>query len=258
MSAPTDKKIKPWQRFAAAALALLVWQAAAMAVASPLLLPSPLRVLSRLAALLPTASFWRSALFSFCRIAGGFALALLLGTALAFAAGRFPAVDVLLRPYVLAVKSVPVASFIILALIWMDTAALPLFISFLMVFPILYTNVLQGLRSADSQLTEMARLFRVPWRRQVRGILLPAVEPFLLAGCAAALGMSWKAGVAAEVIGVVSGSIGERLYDAKIYLQTADLLAWTVVIVALSAAFEHLVLALLRRALRALKGGVRQ
>ncbi len=244
-----------WQCAAAAVLALLVWQGVAAAVGSPLLLPSPVRVLTRLIALLPTAELWRSASFSFCRIALGFALALLAAAVLAFAAGRFPLLEVLLRPYVLAVKSVPVASFIILALIWMDAAALPLFISFLMVFPILYTNILQGLRSADPQLTEMARSFRVPWHRQVRGILLPAVEPFLLAGCATALGMSWKAGVAAEVIGVVGGSIGERLYDAKIYLQTADLLAWTVVIVALSAAFEHLVLALLRRTLHRLERG---
>ena len=166
-----------------------------------------------------------------------------------------PVVDVLLRPYVLAVKSVPVASFIILALIWMRTSALPLFISFLMVFPILYTNVLAGIRSADRELLEMARVFRVPWLRQARCILLPAAEPFLLAGSAAALGMSWKAGVAAEVIGVVGGSIGEKLYEAKIYLQTGDLLAWTAVIVALSALFERAVLALLRRGCRWAKGG---
>ncbi|HCL21751.1 MAG TPA: nitrate ABC transporter permease, partial [Oscillibacter sp.] len=149
----------------------------------------------------------------------------------------------------------PVASFIILALIWMRASALPLFISFLMVFPILYTNVLAGIRSADRELLEMARVFRVPWLRQARCILLPAAEPFLLAGSAAALGMSWKAGVAAEVIGVVGGSIGEKLYEAKIYLQTGDLLAWTVVIVALSALFERAVLALLRRCCRWAKGG---
>ena len=246
---------KTWQRIAAALLALAVWQLAAMAVAAPLLLPSPVRVLGRLAALLPAADFWQTVWFSLCRIAGGFALALVLASLLALAAGRWPVVETLLRPYVLAVKSVPVASFIILALIWMDTAALPLFISFLMVFPVLYTNILAGIRSADAQLLEMARLFRVPWRRQLRGIFLPAVEPFLLAGCTTALGMSWKAGVAAEVIGVVSGSLGERLYDAKIYLQTADLLAWTVVIVALSAVFEQAVLWLMRRLFRRLKGG---
>ena len=236
-----------WQRIGAAALAVLVWQAASMAVGSALLLPSPAAVLVRLAALLPDGGFWRAVWFSFCRIAGGFGAALVLGTALAFAAGRWPVVDVLLRPYVLVIKSVPVASFIILALIWMRASSLPLFISFLMVFPILYTNVLAGIRSADRELLEMARVFRVPWLRQARCILLPAAEPFLLAGSAAALGMSWKAGVAAEVIGVVGGSIGEKLYEAKIYLQTGDLLAWTAVIVALSALFERAVLALLRQ-----------
>lgn len=255
MSAPADKKIKTWQRAGAVVLALSVWQAASWAVGSALLLPGPVTVLGRLCALAVTAAFRRAVAFSFCRIAGGFALALVLAFVLALAAGRWPVVEVLLRPYVLAIKAVPVASFIILALIWMRTSALPLFISFLMVLPILYTNVLAGLRSADSQLLEMARAFRVPWRRQLHSILLPAVEPFLLAGCAAALGMSWKAGVAAEVIGVVAGSLGERLYDAKIYLQTADLLAWTVVIVALSALFERLVLALLRRGFRRLERG---
>ena len=243
------------QRLLAAALAVAVWQAASMAVGSSLLLASPVQVAARLAALLPTAAFWQTIFFSLLRIAGGFLLALVLAAVLALAAGRLRVVEILLQPYVLAIKAVPVASFIILALIWMRTSALPLFISFLMVFPILYTNVLAGLRSADGQLLEMARAFRVPWRRQLHSILLPAVEPFLLAGCAAALGMSWKAGVAAEVIGVVAGSLGERLYDAKIYLQTADLLAWTVVIVALSALFERLVLALLRRGFRRLERG---
>ena len=173
---------------------------------------------------------------------------------LAFGAGRFSLLEILLRPYVLAIKSVPVASFIILALIWLRTSQLSLFVSFLMVFPVLYTNVLTGIRGADGQLLEMARVFRVPWKRRARMIYLPAVEPFLLAGCATSLGMSWKAGVAAEVIGVVSGSLGERLYDAKIYLMTADLLAWTVVIVALSAGFEKLVLWLLRHILRRIGG----
>ena len=235
-----------WQQLLAAALALAVWQGAAMLVHAPILLPSPLRVADRLGALLVTLDFWSTVGFSLLRIAGGFLLAL--------AAGRFSLLEILLRPYVLAIKSVPVASFIILALIWLRTSQLSLFISFLMVFPVLYTNVLTGIRGADGQLLEMARVFRVPWKRRVRMIYLPAVEPFLLAGCATSLGMSWKAGVAAEVIGVVGGSLGERLYDAKIYLMTADLLAWTVVIVALSAGFEKLVLWLLRRILRRIGG----
>ena len=158
MSTPADKKIKTWQHAGAVVLALSVWQAASWAVGSALLLPGPVTVLGRLCALAVTAAFRRAVAFSFCRIAGGFALALVLAFVLALAAGRWPVVEVLLRPYVLAIKAVPVASFIILALIWMRTSALPLFISFLMVFPILYTNVLAGLRSADSQLLEMGAL----------------------------------------------------------------------------------------------------
>ena len=247
-------------RLWAVAFWLIVWQLAAMALhaAYPhgaLLLPSPVSSLARLISLAGTAVFWCAIGTSSMHILGGFLLSCALAVVLAALSARFSRVEELLAPLVAAVKTVPVASFIILALIWMRTSALPLFISFLMVFPILYTNVLAGLRSADGQLLEMARAFRVPWRRQLHSILLPAVEPFLLAGCAAALGMSWKAGVAAEVIGVVAGSLGERLYDAKIYLQTADLLAWTVVIVALSALFERLVLALLRRGFRRLERG---
>ena len=242
------------RRLLAALLAIAVWQAAAMIVRSPLLLASPVQVAVRLAELVPAAAFWQTILFSFLRIAGGFLLALALAAVLAAAAAASSTVEILLRPYVLAIKSVPVASFIILALIWLKAGRLPLFISFLMVFPLLYSNILAGIQSADKQLLEMAQVFRVPWGRRMRMILLPSVEPFLLAGCTAALGMSWKAGVAAEVIGVVGGSIGERLYDAKIYLQTADLLAWTVVIVILSAGFEKLVLRLLRCVFRRIGG----
>lgn len=233
-----------WQRIGAAALAVLVWQAASMAVGSALLLPSPAAVLVRLAALLPDGAFWWAVWFSFCRIAGGFGAALVLGTALAFAAGRWPVVDVLLRPYVLAVKSVPVASFIILALIWLSSRTLPLFIAALMVFPPVYLNVLEGIRRTDASLLEMARVFRVPFSRTLRGVYLPQVLPYFRSAVSAALGLCWKAGTAAEVIALSSGSIGEKLYNAKIYFQTADLFAWTAAIVLISAAFEKLFLLL--------------
>lgn len=242
------------QRLLAAALAVAVWQAASMAVGSSLLLASPVQVAVRLAALLPTVSFWQTVFFSLLRIAGGFLLALVLAAVLALAAGRLRVIEILLQPYVLAIKSVPVASFIIICLIWMSTRQLAVFISFLMVFPVIYSNTLQGIKSADGALLEMARVYRVPFSRRLGYIYAPQVKPFLLSGCSVALGMSWKSGVAAEVIGVVGGSIGERLYESKVYFQTADLLAWTVVIVVCSVGFEKLVLWLLRRCFAAWEG----
>ena len=244
MSTPADKRIKTWQRAGAVVLALSVWQAASWAVGSALLLPGPVTVLGRLCALAVTSTFRRAVAFSFCRIAGGFALALVLAFVLALAAGRWPVVEVLLRPYVLAIKAVPVASFIILALIWLSSRTLPLFIAALMVFPPVYLNVLEGIRRTDASLLEMARVFRVPFSRTLRGVYLPQVLPYFRSAVSAALGLCWKAGTAAEVIALSSGSIGEKLYNAKIYFQTADLFAWTAAIVLISAAFEKLFLLL--------------
>ena len=136
------------------------------------------------------------------------------------------------------------ASFIILALVWLDSGQLPLFIAFLMVFPTVYLNLLEGVRQTDRKLLEMARVFRVSPARRLTGIYLPQVLPYFRSAASLGLGLCWKAGIAAEVIGLPAGSMGERLYTAKIYYQTPDLFAWTAAIVAVSAAFERLFLKL--------------
>ena len=174
-------------------------------------------------------------------------------------AARLPLMEALLRPLMVTVKSVPVASFIILALIWLSARRLSAFIAFLMVLPIAYGNLLSGLKSTPTQLLEMARLYHVSWGRRLLYIQLPHIKPHLLSALTLALGMSWKAGVAAEVIGLPPGSIGERLYDAKIYLNTGEelyqskvyfdltsLYAWTVAIVLVSVLFERAVLLAVR------------
>ena len=224
---------------------LLVWQAAAMALSQRLLLVSPLEVILRLSDLVRTASFWRSILFSFSRISGGFLLSALSGILLAAFSARFPRFGDLLAPLMLAIKSIPVASFIILALIWLNSKNLSILIVFLMVLPILYTNTLEGIRNCDRSLLEMASLFRMGSWRMLRFIYLPEVLPYFHAAAVTALGISWKSGTAAEVIGVPDGSIGEALYEAKIYLETPALFAWTLVIVLMSFIFEKLILRLL-------------
>ncbi len=228
-------------------LALAVWQIAAMVVGLDILLVSPIKVAARLLTIWLEKDFWTTVLFSLVRIVAGFMLAFALGIGLAVFAGRFPLVETLLWPYVITIKSVPVASFIILSLIWLTGGQLAVFISFLMVFPIIYSNVLQGIKSTDQRLIEMASLYKVPWTRRLHYIYLPSVKPYLLSACSVALGMSWKSGIAAEVIGVVGGSIGEKLYESKIYFLTSDLFAWTVIIVLISVAFEKAFLFLLKK-----------
>ena len=234
-------------------LALLVWQLAAASLSSSLLLVSPLRVLERLCGLVREPQFYAAVGFSFVRIVAGFLLGLGCGTLLAVAASRWHLAEVLLWPYVTVIKTTPVASFIILCLIWLDSSSLPVFISFLMVLPIVYANMLEGIRQTDQKLLEMAKLFRVGAGRRLLYIYLPQLRPYLITACSVALGLSWKAGIAAEVIGMPDGSIGERLYEAKVYLNSADLFAWTVVIIAVSIAFEKLFLWLLRAGYRRLE-----
>ena len=152
---------------------------------------------------------------------------------------RFPAAEVLLRPYMAAVKAVPVASFIVIALLWLSGRRLSIFISFLMVLPVLYTAFLQGIRSADEKLLEMAQVFRMGRWNRLRGIYIPALRPYCRSACRACLGMCWKAGVAAEVIGFCTGSLGGMLYDAKVYLELDSLFALTLAIVLASVLFER-------------------
>ena len=234
-------------------LALLVWQLAALGLHNRLLLVGPIAVAQRLWGLLGEGETWQAILFTLERISLGFLLAFFCALTLAALSAAFPPVEVLLRPYILAVQSVPVASFIVIALLWLSGKTLSTFISFLMVLPVLYANALQGLRAADPQLLEMSRVFRIPLHRQIPGIYLPALAPSLRSGSKVALGMCWKSGVAAEVIAVTSHSIGGMLYDAKVYLEIADLFAWTAIIVAISACFERVFLFLLDRLLCAME-----
>lgn len=238
------------RRIGAAVFWLAVWQAAAFGVHRDFLLASPLQVARTLVGLVPTADFWETIGWSLGRIALGFGGAAILGALLAVSAAAWPLARDLWEPAIAAIRSAPVVSFIILLLLWTDSAHLSIYVSLLMVLPVMYANVLQGISQRDRALLEMAAVYRVPFARRVRAIDIPAALPFLAAACRVGVGLAWKSGVAAEVIGVADGSIGERLYEAKVFLSSADLFAWTIVIVALSVACERVLL----RALRAVPG----
>lgn len=220
--------------------ALCLWQLAAMTIDSKILLVSPVEVAVRLTTIWQTEGFWTSIWFSFYHIAGGFFLALFLGIVLAALAGRFRLIETLLWPFLVTIKTVPVASFVVICLIWLSAEKLSVFISFLIVLPVVYGNVLEGIKNEDKLMLEVGTVFRMPLLRRLLYIHLPQLKPFIMSACATALGMAWKAGVAAEIIGTPDGSIGKQLFYSKIYLDTDDLLCWTVIIVIVSVLFEKL------------------
>ncbi|MDR1547076.1 MAG: ABC transporter permease subunit [Hungatella sp.] len=237
---------------------LLAWQAASMFVHNSIILVGPLEVIQALWIQAAMSGFWKTIAFSFGKISLGFLLAFGAGILAGGAAYRFPLLKDLLEPLMSLIKSVPVASFVILALIWVGSENLSVFIAFLVVFPIIYINTMAGFKSTDPKLLEMARVFHMQGKKKLFYIYRPALLPYLISGCRVALGMGWKSGVAAEVIGVPNHSIGEKLYMAKIYLSTADLFAWTLVIIVISALFEKFFLWLLSLADAGLKSHKKQ
>lgn len=224
---------------------LLVWQLGAAALNQSFLLASPLQTLAALLRLAGSWAFWHRVGFSALRILVGFAAAAGVGCLLAALSAAVQLAQALVSPLMQLMKAVPVASFIILALLWVRSSNLCTLIAFLMVLPVVYTAVLQGIKSTDAQLLEMARVFRIPWQRALGAIWLPQVWPYFVQSCTVGMGLAWKSGIAAEVIGLPSGSLGEALYQAKLYLETGELFACTVVIVAASTLCERLFLRLL-------------
>lgn len=234
-----------------AAVWLLVWLAAARAVNLELLLPSPWQVLSRLGHLAMTADFWKATAASLGRVMLGTAAALSAGILLAVGGTLLPPVRKLFLPLLGVIKSTPVASFILLALVWLERDILPAFMAALIVLPVIWGNLDTGIASVGLDLRELAQVYRLPLGRRLKRIYLPAVMPYFVSACRASLGMAWKAGIAAEVLCIPKNSIGSRLNDAKVYLETTDLFAWTLTVILLSLLIEYLLMSLLARAGRA-------
>lgn len=225
---------------------LVFWEILCRRINQDIFLPSPLAVIEEMFRLCQSLEFWRTIATSSFRIILGFLLALVMGILLAVGAYKSRPVSELITPVMKVIKTMPVASFIILALLWVKERNLSVLIAFLMVLPMIYSNVLQGLRAADPKLLEMAKVFRLSRRKVVTAIYIPSVMPYFTAAVSVGIGFSWKAGIAAEVIGTPANSIGKNLYEAKLYLMTKELFAWSVVIILISVIFEKILIRFFR------------
>lgn len=226
---------------------LLVWQVLSDRIDSQIFLPAPKATFQALVRLCGQSDFREILFHTFGKIATGFLLALAVGTVCAVLAAWIWLIDMLLSPIMRLMKTIPVASFIILALLWVRSAQLSVLISFCMVLPVVYINVLQGCRTVNEEMLEMAKVFRMKWRMKVRFIYLPNIFPSFIAACRIGLGFCFKAGIAAEIIGLPSKSIGSELYKSKLYLMTDELFAWTVIIILMSIFFEGICIHILNR-----------
>ena len=254
MNSITSSKKKSNIKIWAVIIWLIVWQFLSMHLNSAILLASPIETLKCLWGMLGVASFWQSIFFTLIRICVGLIIANILGIVFATIAYFSNAFKDFISIPVAVTKATPVASFIILALIWIPSRNLSVFISFLMSFPVIFTNILQGLNSMDKKMLQMAKVFRLSPSRKIRFVYVPQVIPYYKAAASLSNGLCFKAGIAAEVIGQPNGSIGERLYEAKIYFNTPELFAWTITIIIVSIVFNRLFMLLINLIMNKLEG----
>lgn len=219
-----------------------VWYLTACLVNNRVLLASPLETGKKLIGFLADAEVYRIVFYSLLRIGTGFLLGLSMGVLFAVCSSRCSLAERMLTPLMGLFQAVPVASFAVILLIWWGSDGLTVAVCYMVVLPLIYAGTLEGLKAVDSKKKEMAELYRFPFLTKAVYLYRDALKPYLRGNLQVALGMSWKSGIAAEVIGVPRWSVGEQLYLSKIYLDTAGVFAWTGLVILLSGFFGKLVM----------------
>lgn len=217
-----------------------IWQIISLIINEPLFLPSPIETIAALFIVGQTTKFYLSVLATLLRVLAGLIMAIILGVLLGLLSTKNQAIQTFFDPFISTVKSVPVMSFIIIALLYLKSSYVPVFVCVLLCFPIIFTNTQKGILSIDKKLLEMAKVYKVSKIKIITHIKLPAIIPYLLSSIMIVIGFSWKSVVTAEVLSAPINSIGYNLYTSKLYLDTQTLFAWTLVIVVFSIMIEKI------------------
>jgi NitT/TauT family transport system permease protein len=245
------KNYNTWQsvlKYSASVLLwILIWLLIALKLDSELLLPSPGSVFKRLCELLMEKDFYIIALTSLARIIVGITVGIGAGIFFAVLTTALPPFEAILRPIFSIIKATPVASFIMLALLWINNSLLPSFITLLIVFPVAWANTSEGIRNTPKDLLEISSVYKIGITGKLLHVYLPSLLPFFVSTAKSALGLAWKAGIAAEVLAVPQTAIGSKIYSSKVFLETTDLFVWTLVTIILSIIMESVANALLSR-----------
>ena len=248
MKASTTKnKYKVLKFLFIACFWIAIWELIYRLVGRDLYVPSPLSVWNALQVLVMEPDFWHTVFYSLLRVLIGLGLSLVAGSILGLIAGFNIFFHDLMLPLISIIKSTPVMSFIIIALIWFQSSNVPIFICFLMCFPIVWTNIVTGIKQVDKKLIQMAIVYNVRRKDRIKQIVMPSVMPYFTSAIITCLGLGWKVSVAAEVLSHPRFAIGSELYSAKAYLEIPVLFAWTAVVVLLSLLLEVLFVSYIQR-----------
>ena len=226
---------------------LLVWHFISIRLNSQILLVSPFAVFIRLFDMVKTFEFYKICIITFVKIFSGFIIGFVLGFILAILSYKLKFVYDFINPVIATIKSIPVASFIVLVLVWVSSKYLSTVVSALIVIPVVYSNILAGIKSVPKDMITMAKVFNVPMAKKIKTLYLGSMASYIASAVSIGIGFCFKSGIAAEVIGISKGTIGEAIYTAKLSFETVDVLAWTIVIIVLSVSTEKAVSFLVKK-----------
>jgi len=217
---------------------LVVWEVLSLIINQEIYLPSPFSTFNALVDLLKTKDTYITIFYSTYRTLSGFFVSCLFGIIIGYLCGTNQFFYDLFTPFIGIIRTIPVMSIIIIAIMWFKDSNVPIFVAFLMCFPIIWTNTVSGIRSTDQKLLQMCQIYNIKKIRVIKSVYFYSVLPYVKAAMISALGIGWKVTSAAEVLSLPKYSIGRYLYDSKVYLEIPYLFAWTVIIITLSYFFE--------------------
>lgn len=220
--------------FLSLTLVIVVWKISAHLIDANIILPPPEEVVKSLLEIIKSKSFVTTLVNTLLRGIWGFAISFIIGTILGIVSGISKYFQSLIKPVLIIMRSTPVISVILIALIWFPTDFVPVFVSFLMAFPIICETMIEGVSTIDRELLQMAKVYRISFRKQLTGIYIPSLTPFIISSAGVSLGIIWKVVVAAEVLSQPEVGIGTSLNEAKAFLLTEEVFAWTIVAITFS------------------------
>lgn len=246
LEAPTDhlerktmkKKVHWLFSFILFIALILLWHVLSLG-RKTLFFPSPAEVLQALVQILSSEAFFTSVFNTLKAVLLSFMAAFIPALALGISGKFVPFLHHIMEEISGVIRSVPTVAIILMALLLLPVSVTPVVICFFVVFPVLYTNIAEGLVATDPLLLEMAQIYRISRKKVIRNIYIPSLKPFIAAGVRSALGLGFKVMVTAEVFNFVSqNTIGAQMYLHKIQIDLAGIIAWTIVVIVLSLLFD--------------------
>ncbi|GAE88212.1 ABC transporter permease [Acetivibrio straminisolvens] len=219
---------------------LIIWKIVSVVVNKEVLIPSPEVTLREIIRIVESPAFFGSVLNTSKRAIIGFLIALGTGMLFGMLGGLFKAIYYLLRPFVLIIKAVPTMAMILLTLIWLESEKAPILVGFVVIFPIIYENVVQGIRNVDSKLVEMMKVYNINKLDTIKELYIPSIVSYLNGAMSAAAALNLKIVIAAEVLSQPKLSMGTSFQMEKANLNTAGVFAWSLIAIFMAGVFEQM------------------